>query len=116
MPLYRQQDSFAQLGWSPSCSTLGQIVTNSAELFAVRLLFSERVLAAAVINTDDTPVTLLTRGKTGSRQARFWIYRSNDGAPQYDVFAFTDSRERDGPVHPCRTVPEPSVVIVTAAM
>ena len=46
VPLYRQQDSWAQSGWSPNRSTLGLIVTHSAELFApLAGLFRERVLA-----------------------------------------------------------------------
>jgi hypothetical protein len=98
VPLYRQQDSLAQMGWSPNRSTLGLIVANSAEVFGPLVaLFCQRVLATDVVGTDDTPVTLLTpREGDGSRQARFWLYRGRDGAP-YDVFAFTDSRTRDGP-------------------
>src|SRR5208337_365846 len=47
--------------------------------------------------TDDTPVTLLTPGVgEGSREARFWLYRGRNAAP-YNVFAFTDSRAREGP-------------------
>jgi transposase len=99
VPLYRQQDPFAQLGWSPNRSTLCQIVSTCADLLLPLVsLLTERVLAAAVINTDDTPVTLLTRGEDpASRQARLWIYRSNEAHAQYDVFAFTDSRARAGP-------------------
>jgi transposase len=98
VPLYRQQDMWAQSGWSPSRSTLGQIVTVSASLF---LPLAERmrqlILATAVLGTDDTPVTLLTPGVGGgSREARFWLYRGRDAAP-YNVFAFTDSRAREGP-------------------
>ncbi len=98
VPLYRQQDSLAQLGWSPNRSTLGLIVTNSAELLApLAGLFRQRVLAGEILGTDDTPVTLLTpREGDGSREARFWLYRGRNAAP-YDVFAFTDSRTRDGP-------------------
>lgn len=98
VPLYRQQDSLAQLGWSPNRSTLGLIVQNSAELFVpLADLFRQRVLATEILGTDDTWVTLLTpREGDGSRKARFWLYRGRDHAP-YDVFAFTDSRERDGP-------------------
>lgn len=98
VPLYRQQDSLAQLGWSPNRSTLGLIVQSSGELLApLADLFRQRVLAVDIVGTDDTPVTLLTpREGDGSRQARFWLYRGRDGAP-YDVFAFTDSRTRDGP-------------------
>jgi hypothetical protein len=55
------------------------------------------VLASHVIASDDTPVTLLTPGVgKGSRQARFWIYRGIHEAP-YNIFAFTDSRAREGP-------------------
>ena len=64
VPLHRQQDSLAQLGWSPSRSTLGLIVTHSAELFfPLAELFRQRVLASDVLGTDDTPVTLLTPGR-----------------------------------------------------
>ena len=98
VPLYRQQDARAQSGWSPSRSTLGQIVTVSAELFLpLADLLRQRILATSVLGTDDTPVTLLTPGVgEGSRQARFWLCRSRDVAP-YNVFAFTDSRARAGP-------------------
>jgi len=98
VPLYRQQDSLAQSGWSPSRSTLGLIVTNCAALLSPLVaLMRDRVLATDILGTDDTPVTLLTpREGDGSREARFWLYRGRDAAP-YDVFAFTDSRTRDGP-------------------
>lgn len=98
VPLYRQQDAWAQFGWSPSRSTLGQIVTVSAELFLpLADLLRQRILATSVLGTDDTPVTLLTPGVgEGSREARFWLYRGRDAAP-YNVFAFTDNRTRAGP-------------------
>lgn len=99
VPLYRQQDPLAQLGWTPSRSTLCQIVANSAALLRpLAMLQVERILASGVVNTDDTPVTLLTPGTgKGSRQARFWIYRSSRPGALYDAFAFTDNRERAGP-------------------
>jgi len=99
LPLYRQQDPFAQLGWSPNRSTLCQIVMSSADLLRpLAMLATGRVLASSVINTDDTEVTLLTpREGKGSRKARFWIYRSNENHALYDVFAFTNSRSRAGP-------------------
>jgi transposase len=98
VPLYRQQDMWAQSGWSPSRATLGQIVATSAELFVpLAELFRQRVLSSPVLGTDDSPITLLTPGVgAGSRQARFWLYRGRETAP-YNVFAFTDSRERAGP-------------------
>jgi hypothetical protein len=62
------------------------------------VLETQRILASGVVNTDDTPVTLLTPGEAqGSRQARFWIYRSRQVGALYDAFAFTDNRSRAGP-------------------
>lgn len=99
LPLYRQQDPFAQLGWAPSRSTLSQIVANSADLLRpLAMLETRLILASGVVNTDDTPVTLLTpREGKGSRKARFWIYRSRQPGGLYDAFAFTDNRSRAGP-------------------
>ena len=99
VPLYRQQDPFAQLGWTPSRSTLSQIVANSADLLRpLAMLETRLILASGVVNTDDTPVTLLTpREGKGSRKARFWIYRSRQPGALYDAFAFTDNRSRAGP-------------------
>ena len=70
LPLYRQQDPLAQLGWIPSRATLSQILANSAELLRpLALLETHRILASGVVHTDDTPVTLLTPGQSpGSRQ------------------------------------------------
>lgn len=98
VPLYRQQDMWTQSGWSPSRATLCQIVSTSAELLLpLADVLRQRVLASPVLGTDDSPITLLTPGVgAGSRQARFWLYRGRDTAP-YNVFAFTDSRERAGP-------------------
>jgi transposase len=99
VPLYRQQDPLAQMGWTPSRSTLGLIVAHSAELMRpLAMLETQRILASGVVNTDDTPVTLLTPGEgKGSRQSRFWIYRSRQAGALYDAFAFTDNRSRAGP-------------------
>jgi transposase len=99
VPLYRQQDPFAGLGWAPNRSTLCQIVINSTELLRpLAMLETERVLSSFAINTDDTEVTLLTPGKgKGSRKARLWIYRSDEEQARYNAFAFTDSRARAGP-------------------
>jgi transposase len=99
LPLYRQQDPFAQLGWAPNRSTLCQIVANSAELLRpLAMLETQRVLSSFAVNTDDTEVTLLTPGEgRGSRKARLWIYRSNEEQARYNAFAFTNSRARAGP-------------------
>jgi transposase len=98
VPLYRMQDRFAQQGWSPHRSTLCQMVAHAAEVLRpLAELMKVRLLATDVLGTDDTTVTLLTPGVgAGSRTARFWLYRGRAAAP-YNVFDFTDSRERIGP-------------------
>jgi len=60
LPTYRQQDLFAGGGWTPSRSTLLNIL--SASGFVVRPLvehFKRDVLASGLVGTDDTPVTLI---------------------------------------------------------
>jgi len=121
LPYYRQQDMFASCGWTPSRSTLLNIVTASEFVLQplaqyYRDLFQEIDLLAC----DETPVTLIVpprlpeldprdprtpriievlsaaqeKGRP-SVQARMWAYRSLE-AP-FNVFDFTVSRHRDGP-------------------
>jgi transposase len=121
LPVYRQQDQFAGSGWTPSRSTLLNILEASA--FAIRPLaqhLQQAVLASDIVGTDDTHVTLLLpatipqvdhhdpksgrihevfseAARTGQRsvRARMWAYRSV--TVPLTVFDFTVSRHRDGP-------------------
>jgi hypothetical protein len=54
----------------------------------------QRVLQSHVLATDDTVMPLLQPGR--AKQARMWIYQGDESQP-YNVFAFTESRQRDGP-------------------
>jgi hypothetical protein len=58
-------------------------------------LMVKRVLASHVICTDDTVMPMLAPEKT--RQARMWVYVGDEHNP-CNVFDFTLSRSRDGPV------------------
>ena len=96
LPLYRQEDFFTRHGLHIPRSTLCDWVQAAAEL--LRPLYQrqkELVLKSPVLWTDDTPVTVLTGGKEGSRQGRFWTYIANEHP--YSVYDFTESRARDGP-------------------
>ena len=121
LPVYREQDYFAGSGWTPSRSTLLNLLVASA--FVIRPLaayFRQVVLASGALGTDDTTVTLLlppnlpplVEGDAKSARihevfqqamdkgersvtARMWAYRSLT-AP-LNVFDFTVSRHRDGP-------------------
>jgi len=56
-----------------------------------------QVLASKVIHTDDTPVDVLDKMLRQTRTGRFWLY-GGDADHRYDVFDFTPSRSRDGPM------------------
>jgi len=121
LPYYRQQDVFAGCGWTPSRSTLLNIVTAS-EFVLQPLAQSYRDLIPEVdlLGCDETPVTLIVppvlpeldprdprtprilevlsaAQATGrpSVQARMWAYRAIE--LPFNVFDFTVSRHRDGP-------------------
>jgi transposase len=96
LPLYRQEDFFTRHGLHIPRSTLCDWVQAAAEL--LRPLYQrqkELVLQSPILWTDDTPVTVLTSGKQGSRQGRFWTYIGEQHP--YSVYDFTESRARDGP-------------------
>jgi transposase len=121
LPTYRQQDCFAGSGWTPSRSTLLNIVSAAAVLIAPLVrYFADCVRGDAVIGTDDTGVTLLLpkvippidpdsqrsqrihevlsaakeKGEK-SVKAKLWVYRGVH--VPLNVFDFTVSRHRDGP-------------------
>lgn len=122
LPVYRQQDVFAGSGWTPSRSTLLNILSGSAFVLEPLVAHIRRVvLASGIIGTDDTRVALLLPSviprvdpddpqskrihevfsaaeKEGKRSvsARMWAYRSI--TDRLNVFDFTVSRHRDGPV------------------
>ena len=121
LPYYRQQDQFAGLGWSPSRSTLLNLVTASE--FVLQPLvgyYHDLIQQVDVLGCDETPVTLivppqlpeldprdprtarivevLSKAQANGRpsvQARMWAYRSLN--LPFNVFDFTVSRHRDGP-------------------
>ena len=96
LPLYRQEDFFTRHGLHIPRSTMCDWVQAAAEL--LKPLYQrqkELVLQSPVLWTDDTPVTVLTGGKEGSRQGRFWAYIGEQYP--YSVYDFTESRARDGP-------------------
>ena len=122
LPVYRQQDIFAGSGWTPSRSTLLNILSGAAFVIEPLVEHIRRVvLDSGVIGTDDTRVALLlpstipevdpdvpesrrihevfseafTEGKR-SVSSRMWAYRSI--TEPLNLFDFTVSRHRDGPV------------------
>ena len=121
MPIYRQQDRFASSGWAPSRSTLLNLLVAAAFVLEPLVEYiRQRVLASAIVGTDDTRTTLLLPRsipppipgdarserihevfseavQEGKRHvsARLWAYRSV--LEPLTFFDFTVSRHRDGP-------------------
>jgi hypothetical protein len=97
LPLYRLEDISTRYGLYLSRSTLCDWVGKVADLLKpLYELETELVRQAAVIWTDDTPVTVLGGEKSGSHTGRFWVYIGPAAFP-YDVYDFTENRKRDGP-------------------
>ncbi len=121
LPVYRQQDRFAGTGWSPSRSTMLNILVNCHFIIWPLLEYFKRiVLTDPIVACDDTGVTMLypkvppdfdlsdpkqkrmaevfteaLKEKKPSIKAKMWAYRGN--SIKLNVFDFTVSRHRDGP-------------------
>jgi transposase len=97
LPLYRLEDISTRHGLHLPRSTLCDWVGKVADLLKpLYELQKQLVLAAPVIWTDDTYVTVLGGDEPGSHKGRFWVYIGPSGMP-YDVYDFTENRQRDGP-------------------
>ena len=121
LPYYRQQDQFAGCGWTPSRSTLLNLVTASEFVLQPLVQYYRDLIGKVnLLGCDETPVTLIVppqlpeldprdprttrivevlshaqaKGRP-SVQARMWAYRSLE--LPFNVFDFTVSRHRDGP-------------------
>jgi hypothetical protein len=98
LPLYRLADISTRYGLYLPRSTLCDWVRNVAELLKpLYELQKELVQQGSVLWTDDTHVTVLGGGESGSHKGRFWVYIGPSAFP-YDVYDFTENRKRDGPV------------------
>lgn len=121
-PIYRQQDQFAASGWTPSRSTLLNIVVQTAFVLAPLIaLMRRRVQQDMAVGLDDTSCRMLlpkdlpaaapwdaklqrlidkaaeARAKgQNSLLAKMWVYSGLHQAP-YNIFDFRVSRHRDGP-------------------
>jgi transposase len=123
LPIYREQDYFAGCGWTPSRSTLLNLLEASARVIRPLIEhFKQLVIRSGLVGTDETRTTLLLPQdqnlpppiagdlksqrihevfqeaidqKKPSVSARMWAYRSL--TVPLNVFDFTVSRHRDGP-------------------
>ena len=95
LPLYRLEGMFDRQGFEVTRSTMCQWMADVADLVKpVYDAMVREVKQSHVVATDDTIMPMLEEKKT--KKARMWIYRGDD-AHAHNVFAFTESRSRDGP-------------------
>jgi transposase len=98
LPLYRLESIFERNGFEIDRATLSIWCRDVAEI--ARPLYDlmiQRLLGSHVICTDDTVMPMLAPGNGKTKQGRMWIYIGDDTHP-YNIFDFTLSRSRDGPV------------------
>lgn len=97
LPLYRFEDISTRYGLYLPRSTLCDWVRSVADLLKpLYQLQKDLVQTAPVIWTDDTHVKVLGGDKPGSHKGHFWVYIGPTALP-YDVYDFTENRNRDGP-------------------
>lgn len=97
LPLYRQEELTAQLGWSLARSTQSQWLGACAELLEALVLEAKReALQSAVLHTDDTPVRVLEPGNGKTREGRMWVYVGDENHPQ-TVYQYSPNRKREHP-------------------
>jgi transposase len=122
LPIYRQQDVFAGSGWTPSRSTLLNIVNRVVFVVAPLVDYAKRLVQQDVgVGIDETNCRMLlpktlpeaAPGDAKSRRlaekvaearakgessllAKMWVYQGLHLAP-YNIFDFRVSRHRDGP-------------------
>ena len=95
LPLYRQEQRYARQGFPIARSTLCGWLAEAAEVLTpLWHVLKERVLAADIVNTDDTPVPVQDPARVHCRTGRIWVYLSQHGT----VYDATEDRSRDGPL------------------
>lgn len=95
LPLYRQEQRYARQGFSIARSTLCGWLAEAADvLFPLWQGLKGQVLAAKIVNTDDTPVPVQDPDRDHCRIGGIWAYVSRHGT----VYDATEDRSRDGPL------------------
>jgi transposase len=97
LPIYRQRQMLLRQGIDLSQATLGRFSMQAAALgLPIAQAIRERVLAAYVLQTDDTHLRVLDRDHPqGIRRGFLWAYV---GDARWAYFDYTPSREKEGPL------------------
>jgi transposase len=96
LPLHRLERIFAREGLDLARTTLcGWVADVAAALAPIDAHLRTTLLQATYLQTDDTPITVLTDDGPGSYKGRLWVYL--DPFSRQVVFDATRTHERDGP-------------------
>ena len=97
IPLHRQSGQLARSGVQIARSTLGDWMSQAAELLKPLFqLMYQRLLLSRVIHTDDTGVKLRVEGADRTSKAHLWAGIGDADYP-YVVFDFTPNYNGEGP-------------------
>ena len=103
MPLHRQAAPYARLGVLLATTTLyGWVEAVARDLAPIADRLLALLLQRSKIHADETPVTVLNPGRSGTHDGRFWVYaddtRPRGGAePSIAVFRFSAGRSGQHP-------------------
>lgn len=85
MPYHRQEKKYASEGLALSRSVLCTSARRCAELLEpITEELRRQILGEEIVQTDDSPVTILKDSTGVKRQGRVWIYRALDGRCWFD--------------------------------
>jgi transposase len=97
LPLHRQEAIFQRQGVELSRKTMCDWMRQCADLISPLYdRMKHSVLGSKVLQTDDTPVSVLDPSLPRTRTGRIWTYVGDRDHP-YTVYDYTPTRSRDGP-------------------
>lgn len=94
LPLHRLQGILQRCGIRPARSTLCGWVEQAAK--ALQPIVEEmkrQVLKSPIVQSDDTPIPVLCKGKPHTRRGAMWVYLDQD----HVIFEYTPTRAGTGP-------------------
>lgn len=100
LPLYRQEQQFARLGYSLSRQTMANWMIYGAEHWLLPLVeaMKEYLLRQEVLHADETTLQVLREeGKSAESQSYLWLYRTGRGASPAVVYDYQRTRGGEHP-------------------
>ena len=97
LPFYRQEQMFARDGIIIPANTMYDWAGDCAgKLKPLHSALKDYILSNDYINTDDTPIDMLEKGRGSTRQGRLWVTCRGSGPPGI-YFNFTENWQSEHP-------------------